>query len=189
MSSKKAINLLRRGMTPAMRLSFHTGYRREVLRQTVFTTARALTVAESGALILLDKDEATAITLPAIAAGDIGVEYTFLETVASNNVRKVVTAYNNDYYIGALMMLPSAVWAATTAQDGLAVDAIADSNATQLTFDDDLTNGAGGVGCEVTLTAVLTGNTAAGGGSKFVWAVTGRIFTADPDSTAINVFV
>jgi len=86
------------------------------------------------------------------------------------------------------MTLPSAAWAATTAQDGLAVDVIAGSTDKQLTFDGNLNNGAGGVGCEVTLTAVLTGNTAAGGGSKFVWAVTGQMFTADPNSNGSAVF-
>ena len=147
-----------------------------------------MTVAESGALILLDKDEATTITLPSIAVGDIGTEYTFLETVASNNVRKVVTAYNNDYYIGALMMLPSAVWASGTDQDGLAVSTIAGSTDTTITLDGNDASGAGGVGCMINLTAVLTGNTAAGGGSKFVWAVTGRIFTFDPDSPGADIF-
>ena len=188
MSSKKAINLLRGGMTPGMRLSFHTGRKREVLRQTVFTTARTLTTAESGALILLDKDEATTITLPAIAAGDIGVEYTFLETVGSNNARSITTAYNNDYYIGSLMMLPSAAWSSGTAQDDAAFDVIAGGTDVTLTLDGNGTNTAGGVGCMVTLTAVLAGNTAAGGGAKFVWAVTGQMFTVDPNSNGSAVF-
>jgi len=188
MSSKKAINLLRAGMAPAMNLSAHAGHRRQVLRQTVFTTAKTLTVEESGALILLDKDEATTITLPAITVNDIGVEYTFLETVGSNNARSIATAYNNDYYIGSLMMLPSAVWASGTAQDDAAFDVIAGSTDKTLTLDGNGSNTAGGVGCMIVLTAVLTGNTAAGGGAKFVWAVTGRIFTSDPDSTAVNVF-
>ena len=164
------------------------GFQRQVLRQTVFTTTKTLTVGESGALVLFDKDEASAITLPAITSADLGVNYTFLETVASNNDRTVDTAYNNDYYIGSLMMLPSAVWAASTAQDDAAFNTIAGSTDTQITWDGNLANGMGGVGSQVTLTAILTGNTAAGGGSKFVWSVTGNVFTFDPDSTGVAVF-
>ena len=58
----------------------------------------------------------------------------------------------------------------------------------QITFDDNLANGAGGVGSIVKLTAVVTGNTGAGGGAKLVWAVTGQMFTADPNSNGTEIF-
>ena len=165
-------------------------WRQEVLRQSDDTnTAITLTVAQSGALVLYDEDEAYAITLPAVTVDDIGVTYTFMETIASNNDRTIDTAYDNDYYVGSLVVLPSAVWASGTAQDGLAAKTIANAaNDVQITFDDNLQNGAGGVGSIGKLTAVVTGNTGAGGGAKLVWAVTGQMFTADPNSDGTAIF-
>ena len=76
-------------------------WRQQVLRQSNDSdTSITLTVAQSGALMLYDEDEAYAITLPAITSGDIGVNYTFMETIASNNDRTIDTAYDNDYYVG-----------------------------------------------------------------------------------------
>ena len=120
-------------------------YRQEVIRQSDDTdTAITLTVAQSGALVLFDEDEAYAITLPAVTKDDIGITYTFMETIASNTDRTVNTAYDNDYFVGSLVVLPSAVWASGTAQDGLATNTIANAaNDVQLTFDDNLGNGAG----------------------------------------------
>ena len=72
---------------------------REVVRQSDDDdTAITLTVSQSGALVLFDEDEAYAITLPAITSSDIGVTYEFMETVASDLLRKITTAYDNDYY-------------------------------------------------------------------------------------------
>ena len=88
-----------------------TGYiadQKRVIRQTTADGwndgAVTLTTSQKGAIILLDKDEATTVTLPAITASDIGVYYTFIETVASNNARTIVTAYDNDYYVGGLVV-------------------------------------------------------------------------------------
>ena len=165
------------------------GQRRKVLRSSDFTSdAYTLTVDDSGCIVLLDESAANTITLPAITAGDIGVTYTIVQTLASSLDNTINTAYNNDYFVGSLMMLPSAVWASGTAQDGLAPSVIAGATDTQLTFDDNLTNGMGGVGSTVTLTAVLTGNTGAGGGSKLVWMVEGSVFAADPNSDGTAIF-
>ena len=165
-------------------LSKHFGTVREVQRQSDDTnTARTLTVFESGCLFLLDEDEAYTLTLPAITSADIGVSFTILETVASNELRSVVTAYNNDYYIGGVANLFDA--AKTEGSTGGIAFLTAGSTDTTIKFDDDLANGGGGVGSWVQLTAVLTGNTAAGGGSKFVWAVTGaKIAQAETDTGA-----
>ena len=51
-----------------------------------------------------------------------------------------------------------------------------------------MANGAGGVGSVVTLTAIVAGNTGSGGGAKLVWAVTGQMFTADPNSDGTAIF-
>ena len=81
------------------------GFKIPVLRQTVFTTAKNLNVTESGSLILFDKDEASTVTLPQITENDIGISYTFLETVVSNNLRKIVTKFDNDYLVGGVTNL------------------------------------------------------------------------------------
>ena len=165
-------------------------YRQEVIRQSDDTdTAITLTVAQSGALVLFDENEAYAITMPAVTLDDVGITYSFMETIASDTDRNVNTAYDNDYFVGSLVVLPSAVWASGTAQDGLAANIVANAGSdVQLTFDDNLANGAGGVGSIVNLTAIVTGNTGAGGGAKLVWAVTGQMFTADPNSNGTAIF-
>tara|TARA_R110002072_G_scaffold298542_1_gene472640 strand:+ start:388 stop:972 length:585 start_codon:yes stop_codon:yes gene_type:complete len=165
-------------------------YRQEVIRQSDDTnTAITLTTAQSGALVLFDENEAYAITMPAVTLDDVGITYTFMETIASNTDRNINTAYDNDYFVGSLVVLPSAVWGSGTAQDGLAANIVANAaNDVQITFDDDLANGAGGVGSIVNLTAIVTGNTGAGGGAKLVWAVTGQMFTADPNSDGTAIF-
>lgn len=165
------------------------GHRRLVIRQADFTAnARTLTVAESGALVLLDTDAATAVTLPAITASDIGVTYTVMQTISSEADRVVNTAYDNDFYTGAVVLLPSDPWASGAAQDGLDIFCRTAGSDGQITFDDAKPDAAGNVGSSITVTAILTGNVEAGGGSKYVWSVTGAMATADPDSSGGSVF-
>ena len=164
-----------------------SGARKEVLRQTVFTTSKTLTVAESGAVILLDKNEATTITLPAITASDIGVHYHIIETVASDLLRKIVTAYNNDYFVGGVT---NSFDAAKTdgSTGGLAFVSTSGTDTTITLADDNLANAGGGLGANITLTAVLAGNTEAGGGAKLVWAVTGNKIAQAEDDTGAAFF-
>ena len=172
--------------TEATRIS---NSQREVIRQSDDDdTAITLTTSQSGALVLLDEDEAYAITLPAITSSAIGVHYTFMETVASSNDRTIDTAYDNDYYVGGVHVLPTAAWGSGTAQDGGVFGLAAGATDVQITFDDNLANGAGHVGSWVDLVAVLTGNTASGGGAKLVWSVTGNMGTADPNGTGAAIF-
>ena len=172
--------------TEATRIS---NSQREVIRQSDDDdTAITLPTSQSGALVLLDEDEAYAITLPAITSSDIGVHYTFMETVASSNDRTIDTAYDNDYYVGGVHVLPTAAWGSGTAQDGGVFGLAAGATDVQITFDDNLANGAGHVGSWVDLVAVLTGNTASGGGAKLVWSVTGNMGTADPNGTGAAIF-
>lgn len=160
------------------------GYRRPVLRQTVFTTARTLSVQESGALVLLDKNEATTITLPAITASDIGVTYTFFQTVVSDLSRKVVTAYDNDYLVGGVANLFDAA-KTDGSTGGIAFVSAGATDTTAVIGDNNLANAGGGLGAITTFTSVLTGNTEAGGGAKLVWAVTGiNLATAETGTGA-----
>lgn len=160
------------------------GLKRDVIRQSADSdTAITLTVTQSGALVLLDEDEAYTITLPAITASDIGTTYEIIETVASDNLRSIVTAYNNDYYVGGVTNTFDA--AKTDGSTGGIAFLTAGATDTTIKFDDDLANGGGGVGSRVVLTAVLTGNVEAGGGAKLVWAVSGnKIMQAETDTGA-----
>ena len=147
-------------------------YRREIIRQTDSDATTTLTVAQSGVLVLLDEDTSDnwAITLPAITSVDIGVTYEFFQTVASNYTRTVTTAYDNDYFIGGVVN----VFDAAGDTDVLVGHVSTGSTDTSLRFDDNDSNAGGGVGARVVLTAILAGNTASGGGSKFVLAVSGN---------------
>ena len=162
-----------------------TGAKREVLRQTVVGAARTLDTSESGALILLDKDEACAFTLPAIGSGDIGCTFTFIETVVSDTDRTVNTAFDNDYFVGGVTLNFDA---ASTDSTGTIAFVSTGGTDIQLTFDDNLTNGAGGLGSQVTCTAVLAGNTESGGGAKLVWAVEGSMIAQAENATGAAIF-
>ena len=157
-------------------------YRKEVLRQTVFTTAKTLTTDESGAVILMDKNEATTITLPEIGENDIGVHYCFIQTVVSDLLRKIVTAYDNDYYVGGVTNLFDAAGDTDVAVQFVSAGA----TDTIITLgDNNLANAGGGLGAMVKLTAILEGNTESGGGAKLVWAVTGnKVAQATTDTGA-----
>ena len=165
---------------------------KKVVRQSASgaVTALTLTTADSGALVLLDEDEAYTITLPYITANDIGTTFTFQVTVNSAADRFVTTPIADDFLIGAVQLLPSAVWGATTAQDGLAVTCIANSGVDRaITFDNDLVNGGGSLGSTVTLTAVLAGNVAGVATSaKAVWSISGYLTAFDPNSDGTEVF-
>jgi len=112
----------------------------------------------------------------------LGCTYLIIETVASDNDRTINTAYNNDYWVGGVANLP------TAAEGGAKVFVATGSTDTQITFDDNLANGAGAVGAWVRLTAVLTGNTQSGGGAKLVWLVEGVMGTADANGDGTAIF-
>lgn len=159
------------------------GARRKVLRASNFTSdAYTLKKGDSGCVVLLDEDAATTITMPKVTSGMIGCTYLIIETVASDNDRTINTKYNNDYWVGGVGNLP------TAAENGAKVFVSAGGTDTQITFDDNLANGAGALGSWVRLTAVLTGNTGAGGGTKLVWLVEGVMGTADPNGDGTAIF-
>ena len=127
-------------------------------------------------------DAATTITMPKVTSDMLGCTYLIIETVASDNDRTINTAYNNDYWVGGVANLP------TAAEGGAKVFVATGSTDTQITFDDNLANGAGAVGAWVRLTAVLTGNTQSGGGAKLVWLVEGVMGTADANGDGTAIF-
>tara|TARA_R110000744_G_scaffold131773_2_gene239904 strand:- start:190 stop:819 length:630 start_codon:yes stop_codon:yes gene_type:complete len=144
--------------------------------------AYAPTVSQRGSIFLLDKDEATTVTLPAVTSADLGATFTFIETVASNNARAITTVYDNDYFVGGLNV------GTTAAENGAVGFIVAAATDRILTFDDDLVNGMGALGSHATFTAILTGNVGAGGGAKLVWAATGSVGSADPNGNGTAIF-
>ena len=123
-------------------------------------TAFSPTILQRGSIYLLDKDQATTVTLPAVTSVDLGATFTFIETVASNNARKVTTTHDNDFFVGGLNV------GTTAAENGAVGFIVAAGTDRVLTFDDNLANGMGALGSHATFTAILTGNTGAGGGAK-----------------------
>ena len=159
---------------------------RQVIRQSTYTgwndAALDLTKAANGAIILFDKNEETAVTLPAVTTADIGMSFTFVETVVSNNARTIVTKYDNDYWVGGVNV------GTTLAEAGAMGWVPAGSTDTTITFDDNLTDGVGALGSTVTVTAILAGNTENGGGSKLCWLVQGTMGTTDPNGDGTAIF-
>ena len=160
-----------------------SGGKREVLRASDFTSnAYTLKTTDSGCVVLLDQDAADAITMPAVTSADLGVSYVIVQTVAGNTAKTITTGYDNDYWVGGVANLP------TAAEAGAKTHVPAGATDTIITFDDNLTNGAGNIGSWVRLTAILTGNTAGGGGAKLVWLVEGVMGTADPNGNGTAIF-
>jgi hypothetical protein len=70
----------------------------------VYATPIVLTAADSGKIILLDDAAGLDFTLPAIAAADVGIQYTFFITtqVTSNAYR--ITAQSGDLFRGHVLI-------------------------------------------------------------------------------------
>ena len=162
-----------------------TGTMREVIRQSADDNQEIdLTVAQCGALVLMDENEAYTMNLPAIEDGNIGCSFQFVETVISNTLRKVVTKYDNDYFVGGV----TNTFDTTGDTDGLVTFVSTGGTDTTISFDDDLDNCGGGLGANVTVTAILEGNTTNGGGAKLVWAVTGNAIAKELADTGAAIF-
>jgi hypothetical protein len=67
------------------------------------TGGLTLTTASSGATVLFDAVGATAVALPAIAAADVGVKFTFLWTVTATG-NHTITAQSGDLLVGLALM-------------------------------------------------------------------------------------
>jgi len=162
---------------------------RQVILQSTYTgwndTALALTKTANGAIILFDKNQETTVTLPAVTTADIGMSFTFVETVASDNARKIVTKYDKDYWVGGVNVGTTGV---ETAAKGWIPVGSTDRLFTTITFKDNLTDGVGALGSTVTVTAIFAGNTATGGTSKLCWLIQGTMGTADVGGDGTDIF-
>lgn len=169
-------------ITGTLSVSGNASHHKTILRQSNFAAkALVLTAAQNGALILLDKDEECIVTLPKIMANDIGISFSFIQTVVSNNLKQIKTKFAKDYFVGGLANLTSAV------ENGSKLYVIVNDKPI-IQLDADLTNGAGAIGSVVNCTAILTGNTGDADGNKLVWAVDGVIGGAGADGDGTKLF-
>jgi hypothetical protein len=70
-----------------------------------FATPIVLTAADSGKIYLLDDAAGLDFTLPAIAAADVGIEYTFFVTVTNTSNSYRFTAASGDLLRGNLLLI------------------------------------------------------------------------------------
>jgi len=91
------------GVTGASTLTGAVNYKRQVTNTGgAYATPIALTVAQSGRVLLVNDAAGLDFTLPAVGAGDVGTHFKFVVTVtvSSNNFR--VTAASGDLLFGGL---------------------------------------------------------------------------------------
>lgn len=168
-------------ITGTLSVSGNASHHRTILRQSAFISkALALTAAQNGALILLDKDEDCIVTLPQITASDIGISFSFIQTVVSEDLKQIKTKFAKDYFVGGLANLT------TVGENGSKLYVIA-TNKPTIKLDANLSNCAGAIGSVVNCTAILTGNTGTNDANKLVWALDGVIggAAANGDGSAL----
>jgi hypothetical protein len=120
-------------------------------------TARVLTKAESGALCIFGTAAGQAYTLPAIGAGDVGMEFEFVATVTGTGTYSVTTDAATTFMGGGVDS------SSTTVAEGGDTFVADPAASTNFTADSDLTGRL--VGTHITLTAIST----------TVWAIRGTI--------------
>jgi hypothetical protein len=82
-----------------------SGFRTVVDTGGAFATPIVLTAADSGKIYLLDDAAGLDFTLPAIAAAQVGVEYTFFVTVTNTSNSYRFTAASGDLLRGNLLLI------------------------------------------------------------------------------------
>ena len=156
-----------------------------IIRATDFGSLKNLDVSESGSIILLDFSSGGEISiyLPEITSNDIGVNYTFIQTVNGDyDFRNYIrTEYNNDKFVGGLKLLHNGTL--STNNDTNAKNFVSFNNETAIMLSDSKLTAAGGIGCYIKCVAILEGNTSSTSDDKLVWAVTGQVASAGASSS------
>jgi hypothetical protein len=176
------------------------GGKREILSLGATTAETNLSVAQSGALMLLDgtASQIQVINLPTITSADIGTYYDFnvlaignsgaagSYTINTGGHATDVTTGNSrtagyDDFIGVLRVVDNV--ATTTADKSNIVPAGGEG---AFIIADDTTNGVLGLGSSFRATAVAASTTTA---AANVWLLEGRLFTAEATGfVTTNVF-
>ena len=133
-------------------------------------------VSESGSIILLDFSSGGEISiyLPEITSNDIGVNYTFIQTVDVdyNTNQYIRTKYNNDKFVGGVKLLHDGT--VSTNNDTNAKNFVSSNNKKIILLSGSKSSSAEGIGCYIKCVAILEGNTSSTSDDKLVWAVTGQ---------------
>ena len=146
-----------------------------------------LDVSESGSIILLDLSSISggkiSIYLPEITSNDIGVNYTFIQTVDVdyNTNQYIRTKYNNDKFVGGVKLLHNGT--VSTNNDTNAKNFVSSNNKKIILLSGSKSSSGIGIGCYIKCVAILEGNTSSTSDDKLVWAVTGQVASAGASSS------
>ena len=156
-----------------------------IIRATDFGSLKNLDVSESGSIILLDFSSGGEISiyLPEITSNDIGVNYTFIQTVDVdyNTNQYIRTKYNNDKFVGGVKLLHDGT--VSTNNDTNAKNFVSSNNKKIILLSGSKSSSAEGIGCYIKCVAILEGNTSSTSDDKLVWAVTGQVASAGASSS------
>ena len=158
-----------------------------IIRATDFGSLKNLDVSESGSIILLDLFSISggkiSIYLPEITSNDIGVNYTFIQTVNGDyDFRNYIrTEYNNDKFVGGLKLLHNGTL--STNNDTNAKNFVSSNNKKIILLSGSKSSSGIGIGCYIKCVAILEGNTSSTSDDKLVWAVTGQVASAGASSS------
>ena len=161
-----------------------------ILRATDFGSLKNLDVSESGSIILLDFSSGGEISiyLPEITSNDIGVNYTFIQTVDVdyNTNHYIRTKYNNDKFVGGVKLLHDGT--VSTNNDTNAKNFVSSNNKKIILLSGSKSSSAEGIGCYIKCVAILEGNTSSTSDDKLVWAVTGQCTIGDSNGSGSTIF-
>ena len=141
-------------------------------------TALNLTAADTGKnyTLMADSDAQVVITLPTLTADMNGTEYLFYIAETSTGGYQFNCGVDTDAFKGYLVL-----GTASGAQDANGLFRACGSSMDRISIKSGETNGGGGEGSMLRMTAVV--------GSLGIWGVEGCILTADVDSDGSALFV
>jgi len=165
-----------------------TGNKKYIKNVTVAATQ--LTEEDSGCICIIKAPvgQATAITLPAITATNVGINYEFFIRIECTGGIDILTTgisdTAGDNFIGALRIGINAAWGSTDIQDDGFFYVVAGADINQINMTGNETNGAGEIGSYVRCVAIEFSDA-----GHSLWQITGLLGTADPDGTGSVIFV
>jgi len=129
--SKRAVNLLRRRMSP----SFEGAMPNSAGVKLLAAGANTLTAEDSGKTIVFNVAAATTVTLP---APRLGMKFHFITTITATGDHEIIAATNDHGFLGGVNIV------STTAAKAAAFSAATDGNNDYITMNGGTTGGAAG---------------------------------------------
>jgi hypothetical protein len=154
--SKRAVNLLRTAMTPAMAIKVDSQVGPNV--KLLAAGANTLTAADSGKTIVFAVAAATTVTLP---APRLGMKFHFISSILATGDHEIIAATNAEGYLGGLSVV------STTAGKADAFSAAVAGTDDYITMNQTTTGGAPGT--DITIVALLNASAAK------CWGVSGTV--------------